>query len=114
MSYTPKHAAIPPTQVASPWRATLRTYAQTFLAVLLALVAIAPVVQDFVAEVAPGSPVLGFIAAASGGIAALAAAITRIMALEKVNDVLTRFGLGAAPKDAGTYSPGVSITDLTD
>lgn len=114
MNYIPKHAAVTPTQVASPWRATLRTAAQTFLAVLLALGAITPVLQDFVAEVAPGSPVLGIIAAASGIAAALAAAITRIMALEKVNDLLTRLGLGAAPKDAGTYSPGVSITDLTD
>lgn len=100
-----------PTQVARPWRATLRTAAQTFLAVLLALVAIAPIVQDFVEQVAPGSPVVGVIAGVAAAVSALAAAITRIMALAPVNDLLTRFGLGAAPKDFGTYTPGASITD---
>lgn len=101
-----------PTQVARPWRTSLRTGAQTFLAVLLALVALAPYVQEFVETVAPDSPVVGWIAAAAVVAAALATLITRVMALERVNAVLTLFGLGAAPKDAGTYSPGSRITDL--
>ena len=101
-----------PTQVARPWRASLRTGAQTFLAVLLALVALAPYVQEFVETVAPGSPVVGWVTAGAGIAAALATLITRVMALERVNAVLTIFGLGAAPKDYGAYRPGGRITDL--
>jgi hypothetical protein len=36
------------------------------------------------------------------------------MALESVNIRMTRIGLGAAPEDAGTYSPGAGVTDVTD
>ena len=96
MSYPPK--PVTPTQVARPWRATLRTAAQTFLAVLLLLIASAPILQELVEQVAPGSLLVGWIAASAGIVAAVAAAITRIMALEQVNALLTSFGLGAAPK----------------
>lgn len=83
-----------PTQVAHPWRASLRTALQTALASIVALVAVLPLVQDFVEQVAPGSPVVAWIAGATATLSALALAVTRIMALGPVNDLLTRIGLG--------------------
>lgn len=87
-----------PTQTSFPWRTALRTALQTFLAVLAVLVAVAPLVAEFVEQFWPGSPVSAWIVGAAGFAAALAALITRIMALEAVNALLTRFGLGATPK----------------
>lgn len=87
-----------PTQVAHPWRATARTAAAVAVGALTALVAVLPIVQDFVEAVAPGSPVVAWIAGATVVVASLSAAVTRIMALSAVNDLLARFGLGAQPK----------------
>ena len=87
-----------PTQIAHPWRATVRTFAAVAVAALAALVAVLPVVQDFVNEVAPGSPVAAWIAGATVVVAALSGAVTRIMALASVNDFLAKVGLGAQPK----------------
>lgn len=88
-----------PTQVAHPWRASIRTGLQTATAVLAALVLALPLVQEFVAEVAPDSPVIGWIAAATGVVAALATLITRLTALPAVNDLLTRLGIGPVSKE---------------
>lgn len=88
-----------PTQVAHPWRASIRTGLQTATAVLAALVLALPLVQEFVAKVAPDSPVIGWIAAATGVVAALATLITRLTALPAVNDLLTRLGIGPVSKD---------------
>lgn len=87
-----------PSQVSYPWRAALRTGGQTVLAVAAVLVAAAPILTDFVNQFWPGSAVAGWIAGAAVFAGAVATAITRIMALESVNNLLTRFGLGATPK----------------
>lgn len=87
-----------PTQVTYPWRAAVRSGAQTFAGVIGALVVALPLVKDFVDAVAPGSPVSGWIVTAAGIAGALSVLITRLMALEQVNDLLTRAGLGATPK----------------
>ena len=87
-----------PSQVSYPWRAALRTGAQTVIAALAVLVSVAPLVTDFIEQFWPGSPAAAWIvgaAALAGGVATL---ITRIMALESVNGLLTRLGLGATPK----------------
>lgn len=89
---------VAPTQILHPWRASIRTAAQTALAVLLALVAALPLVQDFVETVAPGSPIVGWVAGATSIAAALAGLLTRVMALEPVNALLERLGLGPAPR----------------
>ena len=87
-----------PSQVSYPWRAAFRTGGQTLLASLAVLVAVAPLVTEFIDKFWPGSPVGAWIvgaAALAGGVSTL---ITRIMALESVNRLLTRLGLGATPK----------------
>lgn len=87
-----------PTQVAFPWKATLRTALQTFLSVAGILTLVAPMLQEFIDQFWPGSPVIAWIGTGAVFTAALAALITRIMAIPAVNDLLTRIGLGATPK----------------
>ena len=82
-------AASAASQVRRPWRATLRTA----LAVVVALAAMMPALVDAagIDETAP----------AVAGVLAIAASITRIMALPAVEDALTRFApwLAADPED---------------
>lgn len=87
-----------PTQVTFPWKATLRTAIQTFLAVAVILSLVAPHLQEFVNQFWPDSPAVAWIGTASAFVAALAALITRIMAIPGVNVALTKVGLGAEPK----------------
>lgn len=87
-----------PTQVAFPWKATIRTGIQTFLSVAGILALVAPMLQEFIDQFWPGSPVIAWIGTAAVFTAALAALITRIMAIPAVNDLLTKIGLGATPK----------------
>ena len=88
---------IPPSQVAFPWRASLRTGLQTALAALSVLVLAAPMISDFVAEFWPDSPVIAWIAGGTAFAGALSALITRLMAIPAVNELLTKIGLGAEP-----------------
>ena len=88
-----------PTQVVHPVKAALRTGIQGFLSTAAILVIALPYVQEFVQEFWPDSPAVAFIGAASVFIGALAALVARIMAIPAVNDVLTRIGLGATPKE---------------
>lgn len=78
-----------PTQVVHPWRATLRTVVQTVPAIAAAIPAI-------VAAVEQDSP--GLLGAAGVGALTVAGIVTRVMAIPAVNDLLTRWGLGAEPK----------------
>ena len=79
-----------PTQVRRPWRATLRTVFQA----LVALAVMAPVLVEATGLQADQWPWLA-------GVLAVAAAITRIMALPQVEDFLARFipFLAAQPKE---------------
>ena len=78
-----------PTQVRFPWRATARTIIQTLPAVAVAVPGVvAAIEQDHPGLTGP----VGVAALAASGI------VTRVMALPAVNDLLTRFGLGAEPK----------------
>ena len=94
-----------PTQVAHPWRATLRTA----VAVLLGLALVLPIVWAIIGEELgkvgwvipePIGTVVGVIIAA---ITAAAAIVTRVMAIPAVSDWLTRFNLGPTP--AGETQP---------
>jgi len=87
-----------PTQVSYPWRAALRTGVQALIGVLAALIAIAPLLTDFIESTWPGSPVIAWVAAGAAFAGAIAVLITRVMALDSVNGLLTRLGLGATPK----------------
>lgn len=91
-----------PTQVSYPWKTTARTAIQTFLAAAGVLALVAPMLQEFIDQFWPGSPVIAWIGVGATFIAALAALVTRIMAIEAVNAFLTRIGLGATP--AGKHS----------
>jgi hypothetical protein len=87
-----------PSQVSYPWRAALRTGVQTLLAALAVLVSAAPIITEFIDKFWPGSPVGAWIVGAAALAGGVATVITRIMALESVNNLLTRLGLGATPK----------------
>lgn len=87
-----------PTQVSYPWKTAVRTAIQTFLAVAGVLTIVAPQLQEFIDQFWPGSPVIAWIGVGATFIAALAALVTRIMAIEAVNAALTKIGLGATPK----------------
>ena len=88
---------IEPTQVRYPWKTTIRTAIQAFLSAAMILTLIAPQLQEFVDQFWPGSPVVAWIGTGSVFIAALAALVTRIMAIPAVDAALTRVGLGAKP-----------------
>lgn len=75
----------PPTQVEYPWKATART-------VLQAVIALATLIPLVVAGVYDGGDNYP---AAVVQVLAVAAAITRVMAIPQVNDFLAKFGLGA-------------------
>jgi hypothetical protein len=89
---------VAPTQVTFPWKTALRTALQTFLAVAVILIAVAPLLQEFVNQFWPDSPAVAWIGTASVFVAALAGLIARIMAIPGVNAALTKIGFGAAPK----------------
>lgn len=86
-----------PSQVSYPWKAAIRTGIQTFIAVAAVAVAVAPQLQEFIDQFWPGSPVIAWIGGAATFVAALALLVTRIMAIESVNALLTKVGLGATP-----------------
>lgn len=75
-----------PTQTTYPWRATARTV----LATIISIAAVWGLIVQ-AAGVDETTPVVATTIAVAG-------AITRIMAIPAVNDLLTRIGLGAEPK----------------
>ena len=85
-----------PTQVAHPWRATIRTGAAFLMALMLTIIAAWPIIDEQMGAYL-GPDVRGAILAFVGFLGALTATITRLMANPAVNDLLTRVGLGAAP-----------------
>ena len=88
-----------PTQVAHPWRASLRTAVAVLLAVALVLPIVWAIIGEELAKVGwaipePIGTVVGVIIAA---ITAAAAIVTRVMAIPAVSDWLTRLNLGPTP-----------------
>lgn len=77
--YQPEHAA-QPTQVKRPWRATVRTAFQA----LVGLCVLIPVLVKELGLDAKALPWLGVVVAVAAG-------VTRVMALPGVNDWLRRF-----------------------
>lgn len=101
-----------PTQVAHPWRASLRTA----VAVLLGLALVLPIVWAIIGEELekvgwaipePVATVVGVIIAA---VTAAAAIVTRVMAIPAVSDWLTKLNLGPAP--AGVETQPEPIDDV--
>ena len=77
-----------PSQTRHPWQATLRTV----LAVIIGAASVAPEVVG-VAHISGGT-----LGVAAGQLVVVTGAITKIIALPKVNAWLTKLGLGAEPK----------------
>ncbi|UGL61836.1 hypothetical protein SEA_FRANKLIN22_23 [Microbacterium phage Franklin22] len=89
------------TQVAHPWKATLRTVIQVGIPALIALGVVIPQIIDIILEGAGESlpvEVRAWLLGAGVAVTAVAGIITRIMALPLVNQFLTSIGLGATPK----------------
>jgi len=92
----------------------LRTVVQVVLgaaAVLAVVVVVAPQVLDAVADVVPG-PVLAWLTGAVATLAAVSAALTKIMAIPKVNELLTLIGLGSVPRAVAKESAAAKSPDL--
>lgn len=85
------------TQVKHPWRATLRTAGVNVVAVVLFVAAAADPIIDFAHKYLPG-PAAAWIAGAVGFVVGLSVLINRVMLLPGFNALLTRLGLGPAPK----------------
>lgn len=78
----------------------LRTVVQVVIgaaAVLSVVVVVAPQVLDAIADVVPG-PILAWLTGAVASLALVSAAITKVMAIPKINELLTLIGLGSVPK----------------
>ncbi|UVK62563.1 hypothetical protein SEA_TAYLORSIPHT_24 [Arthrobacter phage TaylorSipht] len=106
-----EHSAVPavvPSQVAHPWRASLRTVwavaVPAFGLVLFAGPAVLHILAEELGTVVPEG-VTAWLLAAAGVLSALAGAVTRIMALPGVNAWLARFKLDAGPPAALPPSP---------
>ena len=82
-----------------PLQRAIRTAVQVVAggaAVLATIVIVAPQIIDAVAEVVPG-PNIAWATAAIATLAAISAAIARVMAIPAVDEWLRRIGAGSAP-----------------
>lgn len=85
----------------------IRTAIQVVLAAVTLLgiiVAVAPKILDAIADVLPDDAVV-WIAGAIAALAAVSAAISRVMAIPAVDEWLRKFGAGSAPAGAIVYTP---------
>ena len=84
-----------PTQVAFPWKATLRTIVAMIVSCVVVLILIIPVGLDTFAPYM-SADVQDKATYILGVLVAIAAFVTRIMAIPVVNAILTKIGLGAS------------------
>lgn len=97
----PRHTAIVSSQSAFPGRATWRTVVQNVISVILTLGVVLPVAVNIAGEqLAAYLPEnwLAWAVGAAAVVAAIAAALTRIMAIPAVDAALRRFGLSSTPR----------------
>ncbi|PMC04168.1 hypothetical protein CJ226_09185 [Microbacterium sp. UMB0228] len=98
-----------------PLQRAIRTAVQVFIAaaaVLATTVVVAPQIIDAVADVVPG-PVIAWATAAVATLAAISAAIARVMAIPAVDEWLRRIGAGSAPAGAVVAQIDGNATGLT-
>lgn len=88
------HRAPGPTQIRHPWKTTLRTMAQTVIALVPVLIVAVPILVE---ELGPWLPEAwaAWLAGLVAFLVALTGAASRIMAVPAVNDLLRRIGLDA-------------------
>lgn len=92
----------------------LRTVVQVVIgaaAVLAVVVGVAPQVLDAIADVIPG-PVLLWLTGAVATLAAVSAALTKVMAIPKINELLTLIGLGSVPKTVAKETAAAKTPEL--
>lgn len=89
-----------------PLQRVIRTAVQVIVGgavVLATIVLVAPQIIDAVADVVPG-PVIAWATAAIATLAAISAAVARVMAIPAVDEWLRHIGAGSAPAGAVTYT----------
>lgn len=89
-----------------PLQRVIRTAVQVIVAgaaVLATVVLVAPQIIDAVADVVPG-PVIAWATAAIATLAAISAAVARVMAIPAVDEWLRHIGAGSAPAGAVAYT----------
>lgn len=96
-----------PTQVAHPWRATLRTMTAVLISAMAIYLLAIPIILDGLKDYLPEGA-QGWLMGSVAFVTALSGVITRVMALPAVNEALTAMGLGASP-DHGRHE----ATDTT-
>lgn len=112
-----EHEAVDTIDVQTIWfqsKRVLRTVVQVVLgaaAVLAGVVLVAPQVLEAVADVVPG-PVLAWLTGAVATLAAVSAALTKIMAIPKINELLTLIGLGSVPKSVAVETAAARSQEL--
>lgn len=92
------HIAIIPSQVVHPWKASIRTFLQVLIPTISLVLAVGPEVLRILAEHLKGQlpdGVIAWLLAAALFLAAVSAAIARIMAIPQVNAALGRIRLDA-------------------
>lgn len=89
------------TQVAYPWRATVRTGLQVIASLAVVIPTVLAILSDQLASLL-GPDAMAAITGAGIAVVAVSIAITRIMAIPQVNLFLAKFGLAAQPKDQTT------------
>lgn len=98
-----------------PLQRAIRTAVQVFIAaaaVLATTVVVAPQIIDAVADLVPG-PVIAWATAAVATLAAISAAIARVMAIPAVDESLRHIGAGSAPAGAVVAQIDGNATGLT-
>lgn len=98
---TPEPTTIVSSQSAFPGRATVRTVVQTVISVVLTAGVVLPgavaILGEELADVLPPAW-LAWLVGGAATVAAIAAALARIMAIPTVDAALRRFGLSSTPK----------------
>lgn len=100
-----------------PAQRAIRTVVQVLVAsaaILATVVVVAPQILTALQEVLPG-PTVAWIAGAIATLAAVSAALSRVMAIPQVDAFLRRWGAGSSPADAVVIADADSgeLTGLT-
>lgn len=116
----PTPTPAPPTQVARPWRTTLRTVVQNLLGIVIAAGLVLPlilaIVQEELGDIIPDRA-MGWLVGAVAITVAISAAVTRIMAIPAVETFLRRHGFTrglAADPNPTPAPPGPVVVDDAD
>lgn len=89
-----------------PLQRAIRTAVQVIVAaaaILATTVVVAPQILSAIQDILPG-PMVAWLAATIATLAAVSAAVARVMAIPAVDEWLRKFGAGSAPAGAQVYT----------